>query len=65
MSRQDPNALPQVVLINNGGGGIFSFLPIADQVPEEAFTALWATPQHVDLMGVHPNLEGLEFTHLV
>lgn len=51
MSGQDPNALPQVVLINNGGGGIFSFLPIADQVPEEAFTALWATPQHVDLMG--------------
>ena len=42
----------QVVLINNGGGGIFSFLPIAGEVPPEAFTALWATPQHVDLMGV-------------
>jgi hypothetical protein len=41
-----------VVLINNGGGGIFSFLPIADAVPEDVFTPLWATPQHVDLAGV-------------
>lgn len=40
-----------VVLINNGGGGIFSFLPIADAVPEDVFTPLWATPQHVDLAG--------------
>ena len=40
-----------VVLVNNAGGGIFSFLPIADQVPEEVFTPLWATPQHVDLQG--------------
>lgn len=40
-----------VVLINNGGGGIFSFLPIAEALPEEVFTPLWATPQHVDLGG--------------
>jgi hypothetical protein len=40
-----------VVLVNNGGGGIFSFLPAAEQIPAEAFTELWATPQHVDLMG--------------
>ncbi|GLC45490.1 hypothetical protein PLESTM_001741500 [Pleodorina starrii] len=38
-----------VVLINNSGGGIFSFLPIAGSVPEEEFTPLWATPQNVDL----------------
>ncbi len=41
----------QVVLVNNGGGGIFSFLPVAGEVPDDTFTALWATPQHVDLMG--------------
>ncbi len=40
-----------VVLVNNGGGGIFSFLPVADAVPEHAFTPLWATPQNVDLAG--------------
>ena len=40
-----------VVLINNGGGSIFSFLPAADQIPEDAFSQLWTTPQHVDLMG--------------
>ena len=40
-----------VVLINNGGGGIFSFLPAAGQIPEDAFSQLWTTPQHVDLMG--------------
>jgi len=42
-----------VVLINNGGGGIFSFLPIADAVPDDVFTPLWTTPQHVDLAGEH------------
>ncbi len=40
-----------VMLVNNGGGGIFSFLPAAEQIPADAFTELWATPQHVDLMG--------------
>ncbi|KAK9806829.1 hypothetical protein WJX72_004058 [[Myrmecia] bisecta] len=41
-----------VVLINNGGGGIFSFLPIADSIPEDVFTQLWTTPQNVDLAGM-------------
>lgn len=40
-----------VLLINNGGGGIFSFLPIRDSVPDDVFTQLWATPQNVDLAG--------------
>ena len=40
-----------VVLINNAGGGIFSFLPIADSLQPEVFTPLWATPQNVDLAG--------------
>ncbi|KAG7671813.1 putative Protein PHYLLO, chloroplastic [Nannochloris sp. 'desiccata'] len=41
-----------VVLVNNGGGGIFSFLPIAHHIPDELFTPLWATPQNVDLAGM-------------
>ena len=40
-----------VVLVNNGGGGIFDFLPIADEVPKDTFTQLWSTPQNVDLAG--------------
>ena len=40
-----------VVLINNAGGGIFSFLPIASDVQEDVFTQLWSTPQTVDLAG--------------
>ena len=48
-----------VVLVNNGGGGIFSFLPAAEQIPEDAFTELWATPQHVDLMGARPRQDNL------
>lgn len=42
-----------VVLINNAGGGIFSFLPIANDVDEDVFTQLWSTPQNVDLAGEH------------
>ena len=42
-----------VVLVNNAGGGIFSFLPVAEQVPSEAFSQLWSTPQNVDLAGMH------------
>ena len=40
-----------VVLINNAGGGIFSFLPIANDVQEDVFTQLWSTPQNVDPAG--------------
>ena len=41
-----------IVLINNSGGGIFSFLPIADAVPKDMFEPLWSTPQNVDLAGL-------------
>jgi isochorismate synthase/2-succinyl-5-enolpyruvyl-6-hydroxy-3-cyclohexene-1-carboxylate synthase/2-succinyl-6-hydroxy-2,4-cyclohexadiene-1-carboxylate synthase/O-succinylbenzoate synthase len=40
-----------VVLINNRGGGIFSFLPVAGAVGRAAFERLWGTPQNVDLEG--------------
>ena len=34
-----------MVLVNNGGGGIFRFLPIANSgIAEEDFTHLWETP---------------------
>ncbi len=47
----DLQAALTVVLVNNGGGGIFSFLPIAESLPPDIFTPLWATPQNVDLAG--------------
>jgi len=33
-----------VVVVNNGGGGIFSFLPVADQIDPGSFNKLFATP---------------------
>lgn len=41
-----------VVLVNNNGGGIFNFLPISGDVPEEQFRPFWTTPQHVDIAGM-------------
>ena len=38
-----------LVVINNGGGGIFDFLPIAHAVGAEMFDALWSTPQNVNI----------------
>lgn len=43
-----------VVLLNNDGGGIFSFLPQADQVPGE-FELLFGTPHGLDF---RPFVEG-------
>jgi 2-succinyl-5-enolpyruvyl-6-hydroxy-3-cyclohexene-1-carboxylate synthase len=39
-----------VVVVNNDGGGIFHFLPIADRTPH--FEALFGTPHGVDLAHV-------------
>ncbi|GHG99116.1 2-succinyl-5-enolpyruvyl-6-hydroxy-3-cyclohexene-1-carboxylic-acid synthase [Comamonas sp. JC664] len=38
-----------VVVVNNDGGGIFSFLPIAQAAPRDAFESLFGTPHGVDL----------------
>ncbi|MGH9128972.1 MAG: 2-succinyl-5-enolpyruvyl-6-hydroxy-3-cyclohexene-1-carboxylic-acid synthase [Acidimicrobiales bacterium] len=38
-----------VVVVDNDGGGIFSFLPQAGAVDTDAFELLWGTPQPVDL----------------
>ena len=39
----------RIVVINNDGGGIFSFLPQADALADEEFEALLGTPQGVDV----------------
>ncbi|MEJ7764349.1 MAG: 2-succinyl-5-enolpyruvyl-6-hydroxy-3-cyclohexene-1-carboxylic-acid synthase [Acidimicrobiales bacterium] len=38
-----------IVVIDNNGGGIFSFLPQARSLPSERFEQLFGTPQPVDL----------------
>ncbi|MCP3099577.1 2-succinyl-5-enolpyruvyl-6-hydroxy-3-cyclohexene-1-carboxylic-acid synthase [Myxococcus sp. K15C18031901] len=38
-----------VVVVNNDGGGIFSFLPIAQVAKQDEFEALFGTPHGVDL----------------
>lgn len=51
------NAL--VLILNNSGGGIFSFLPQAS-LPEETFEELFGTPHHIDFSGA-ATLYGAEF----
>jgi 2-succinyl-5-enolpyruvyl-6-hydroxy-3-cyclohexene-1-carboxylate synthase len=41
-----------VVVVDNRGGGIFSFLPQATALPAERFERLWATPHDLDLVAV-------------
>ena len=47
--RREP-ALPAVlVVVDNGGGGIFSFLPQASGLDEAYFERLFGTPQRIDV----------------
>ncbi|MCC5951128.1 MAG: 2-succinyl-5-enolpyruvyl-6-hydroxy-3-cyclohexene-1-carboxylic-acid synthase [Acidimicrobiia bacterium] len=41
-----------IVVVDNDGGGIFSFLPQADAVPAATFETLFGTPHGVDLAGL-------------
>ena len=40
------------VVVDNGGGGIFSFLPQATSLPGDRFEQLFGTPQSVDLVAL-------------
>jgi 2-succinyl-5-enolpyruvyl-6-hydroxy-3-cyclohexene-1-carboxylate synthase len=50
-----------IVVMNNGGGGIFDFLPIAGY--PEGYEELFATPTGLDCAAI-ANLYGLRFTRL-
>jgi 2-succinyl-5-enolpyruvyl-6-hydroxy-3-cyclohexene-1-carboxylate synthase len=39
----------RIVVIDNDGGGIFSFLPQAEAMPSEEFEALLSTPRGIDI----------------
>jgi 2-succinyl-5-enolpyruvyl-6-hydroxy-3-cyclohexene-1-carboxylate synthase len=41
-----------VVVVDNGGGGIFSFLPQAAALPSQRFERYWGTPHRLDLAAV-------------
>jgi 2-succinyl-5-enolpyruvyl-6-hydroxy-3-cyclohexene-1-carboxylate synthase len=41
-----------LVVLDNGGGGIFSFLPQAASLPADRFERLFGTPQDADVAGV-------------
>jgi 2-succinyl-5-enolpyruvyl-6-hydroxy-3-cyclohexene-1-carboxylate synthase len=41
-----------VVVVDNRGGGIFSFLPQAELLPAERFERLFGTPHDVDLVAL-------------
>jgi 2-succinyl-5-enolpyruvyl-6-hydroxy-3-cyclohexene-1-carboxylate synthase len=41
-----------VVVVDNAGGGIFSFLPQATALPADQFERFWGTPHRVDLPGL-------------
>jgi 2-succinyl-5-enolpyruvyl-6-hydroxy-3-cyclohexene-1-carboxylate synthase len=40
------------VIVDNDGGGIFSFLPQAEQLAPERFERLWGTPHRRDLLAI-------------
>jgi len=42
----------RIVVVDNDGGGIFSFLPQASRLPKERFEQLFGTPLGVDIVGL-------------
>jgi len=47
--RREPAPTAVLVVIDNGGGGIFSFLPQASELDEAYFERLFGTPQRIDV----------------
>ena len=42
----------RLVIVDNNGGGIFSFLPQAAALDNDVFETFWGTPQAVDLVAL-------------
>lgn len=38
----------KLIVVDNGGGGIFDFLPVADSIPEQEMERLFTTPSEAD-----------------
>jgi 2-succinyl-5-enolpyruvyl-6-hydroxy-3-cyclohexene-1-carboxylate synthase len=49
---REANAPVRIVVLNNDGGGIFEFLPQADQVERDEFEAILGTPLGIDIAKV-------------
>jgi 2-succinyl-5-enolpyruvyl-6-hydroxy-3-cyclohexene-1-carboxylate synthase len=49
---REANAPIRIVVLNNDGGGIFEFLPQADQVERDEFEAILGTPLGIDMAKV-------------
>jgi 2-succinyl-5-enolpyruvyl-6-hydroxy-3-cyclohexene-1-carboxylate synthase len=41
-----------IVVIDNGGGAIFSFLPVANEIDNDIFEDLFTTPHHTNLVDI-------------
>jgi 2-succinyl-5-enolpyruvyl-6-hydroxy-3-cyclohexene-1-carboxylate synthase len=60
---RDVSTPVRIVVINNDGGGIFSFLPQAETLGSEEFEALLGTPRGVDVASA-AELFGLPYRHI-
>jgi 2-succinyl-5-enolpyruvyl-6-hydroxy-3-cyclohexene-1-carboxylate synthase len=63
LAAQRYNLRATIVVFNNDGGGIFSFLPVAAYGEAVRFEELFTTPHGVDLAAVAP-LYGLDHTRV-
>ena len=53
----------RLLVIDNGGGGIFEFLPQAEQIDREEFEAILGTPVGVEAANV-AGLHGIDYESL-
>lgn len=53
----------RIICLNNGGGGIFEFLPQADQVSRQEFEAIFGTPLETDISSLAA-AHGIEYRRI-